>query len=129
MRELRLLNLDKLIETEEHDSQRAHDLAENIKKKGVWTVPIAVEYSCYAIMDGHHRYNAARLLDLKRVPCFMLDYHRSGIKLSSWRDDWIISVDDIFNMVRENKKFPYKTTRHVFQPEIYEINVSINLLY
>ena len=40
--ELKLVNLDKLRETEEHNSISALQLANRIKDLGLWTVPIAI---------------------------------------------------------------------------------------
>ena len=127
--ELKLINLDKLRETEEHNSISALQLANRIKDLGLWTVPIAIEHSTYGIMDGHHRFNAARLLNFTRVPCVLLDYKTSGVTLTSWRTEWDASVADIFIKIKQSKKFPYKTTRHIFDPEIEEISVPISLLY
>jgi L-serine kinase (ADP) len=129
MRDLKLVNLDRIRETEEHDSVVAHKLADSIASLGFWTVPIAIEHSTFAIMDGHHRFNAAKLLNLARIPCVLMDYRKSGVALRSWRDDFDISVHDMFLMVRQNKKYPIKTTRHLFNPSIQEISVPISLLY
>tara|TARA_B110000008_G_C16546438_1_gene394456 strand:- start:39 stop:431 length:393 start_codon:yes stop_codon:yes gene_type:complete len=127
--ELKLVSLDELCETEEHNSIRTIQLANRIKDLKVWTVPIAIEYSTYGIMDGHHRFNAAKLLNFTRVPCVLLDYKKGRVKLTSWRADWEANVEDIFIKIKQSKKFPYKTTRHIFDPQIEEINVSISLLY
>ena len=129
MRELKLLSLDRIQETEEHDFIRANQLADAIRELGFWTVPIAIEHSMLAIMDGHHRFNAAKLLNLARVPCVLMDYEKSGVTLRSWRSDWDFDVADIFLMVKTFKKFPIKTTRHLFNPAITEIKISLDLLY
>lgn len=129
MRELKLLSLDRIQETEEHDLIRANQLADAIRELGFWTVPIAIEHSILAIMDGHHRFNAAKLLNLARVPCILMDYGKSGVTLQSWRSDWDINVDDIFLMLKEGKKFPTKTTRHLFSPSIKEIKIPLDLLF
>ena len=129
MRELKLLSLDRIQETEEHDVTKATQLADAIHDSGFWTVPIAVEHSVLAIMDGHHRFNAAKLLNLARVPCILMDYRKSGVTLQSWRNDWTIDVDDIFLMLKEGKKFPIKTTRHLFTPPIKEVKIPIDLLF
>jgi hypothetical protein len=129
MRELKLLSLDRIQETEEHDFIRANQLADAIRELGFWTVPIAIEHSMLAIMDGHHRFNAAKLLNLARVPCVLMDYEKSGVTLRSWRSDWDFGVADIFLMVKTFKKFPIKTTRHLFNPAITEIKIPLDLLY
>ena len=129
MRELELLSLDRLRETEEHDSTRARQLADAIFDLGFWTIPIAIEHSMLAIMDGHHRFNAAKLLNLERVPCVLMDYGKSGITLQSWRSEWEVTVDDIFMMLEKGKRFPIKTTRHSFNPSVKEISLPLSLLY
>ena len=129
MRELKLLSLDRIQETEEHDFIRANQLADTIRELGFWTVPIAIEHSMLAIMDGHHRFNAAKLLNLARVPCVLMDYKKSGVTLRSWRSDWEVDVADIFLMVKTFKKLPIKTTRHLFNPSIKEIKIPLDLLY
>ena len=127
--ELKLVNLNKLRETEEHNSVSALQLANSIKDLGLWTVPIAIEYRTFAIMDGHHRFHAAQILKFTRVPCVLMNYQGNGVRLSSWRSDWTASVEDIFAKIKQSKKFPYKTTRHTFDPEIEEISLPISLLY
>ena len=129
MRELKLLSLDRIQETEEHDFIRANQLADAIRELGFWTVPIAIEHSMLAIMDGHHRFNAAKLLNLARVPCVLMDYGKSGVTLQSWRNEWEVTVDDIFLILKEGKKFPIKTTRHLFNPSVKEISIPLSLLY
>jgi|TARA_B110000090_G_C13053877_1_gene320635 L-serine kinase (ADP) len=129
MRELKLLSLDRIQETEEHDFIRANQLADAIRELGFWTVPIAIEHSMLAIMDGHHRFNAAKLLNLARVPCVLMDYEKSGVTLQSWRSDWDVDVADFFLMLKEGKQFPMKTTRHLFNPSIKEIMIPLDLLF
>jgi hypothetical protein len=129
MRELKLLSLDRIQETEEHDFIRANQLADAIRELGFWTVPIAIEHSMLAIMDGHHRFNAAKLLNLARVPCVLMDYEKSGVTLQSWRSDWDVDVAYFFLMLKEGKQFPMKTTRHLFNPSIKEIMIPLDLLF
>jgi hypothetical protein len=129
MRELKLLGLDRIQETEEHDFIRANQLADAIREFGFWTVPIAIEHSTLAIMDGHHRFKAAKLLNLARVPCVLMDYGKSGVTLQSWRSEWEVTVDDIFLILKEGKKFPIKTTRHLFNPSVKEVSIPLSLLY
>ena len=128
MRELRLLDLREICETEEHKADDVCSLAESILNLGFWTIPIAVEYSTFAIMDGHHRFNAAKKMGLKRVPCVLMDYKKSGVTLQSWRPEIGVSVTDIFFMISESKKYPLKTTRHIFDPPVDEVKIPIAML-
>lgn len=129
MRVLQLITLDKIIETEEHDKKTLAELVTKIESEGSWTVPVILEYSTQAIMDGHHRYNAAKKIGLSRIPCILMDYDKSGVVLRSWREDYDINVNNIFEMINKSKKYPIKTTRHLFDPPVSELNIPLSLLY
>ena len=129
MRNLQLIDLVELSETEEHDPSRVKELAKKIVNLGKWTLPVAVEYSSLFIMDGHHRFNAGKSIGLKRIPCYLLDYSSSGISLKSWRPDWDIKVSDVFKLIKSGKKFPKKTTRHLFDPPLDEVSIPLTLLF
>ena len=129
MRELRLLDLSEICETEEHSSDDVCSLTESILNSGFWTIPIAVEYSTFAIMDGHHRFNAAKKMGLKKIPCVLMDYKKSGVTLQSWRPEIGVSVTDIFFMISKSRKYPLKTTRHIFNPSVDEVNIPLDLLF
>ena len=124
-----LVSVNDLIETEEHCNENAVKLSEKIIKSGFWTVPIAVEANMMAIMDGHHRLNAAKYLGLTRVPCVVMTYESGGVSLNSWRSEVACSVADIRAMVASAQKYPLKTTRHIFDPSIDEVKIPIKLLY
>tara|TARA_Y100000022_G_C13193359_1_gene349144 strand:- start:603 stop:998 length:396 start_codon:yes stop_codon:yes gene_type:complete len=124
-----LLDISELIETEEFYLDRAKKLAKEIKDYGFWTVPIAIEVSTKAIMDGHHRLYASKLLGLKRVPCVSLSYIHSNVILRSWKNNDNITIEDFFSVIKNKKKFPAKTTRHIFKPPIQERNIPLDFLY
>ena len=128
-RAVALVSVNDLIETEEHCSESAIELAEKIIKSGFWTVPIAVESSMMAIMDGHHRFNAAKYLGLARVPCVLMTYGYGDVSLKSWRSDLVCTIEDLRSMVARSEKYPLKTTRHIFNPSIEEIKIPVQLLY
>ena len=124
-----LLPLDMLAETEEYFEERAKALATEIKTLNIWTVPIVVEINSNAIMDGHHRYNAAKLLGLSRIPCIALSYLDDNVVLRSWSRDYQVTIDEVLRNIELNKKFPPKTTRHIFKPQINEVNLPLDFLY
>ena len=128
MSELRLIKLADLIETEEHDPDESSGLAKKILLEKFWTVPVVIEINSNAIMDGHHRYNAAKILGFSRIPCIRKDYNSNEVRLLSWRANKKITVKDIYEKINKKKKFPYKTTRHIFTPSIEEIKIPIELL-
>jgi L-serine kinase (ADP) len=129
MSELRLISLADLIETEEHDAGESSRLAKKILLEKFWTVPIVIEINTNAIMDGHHRYNAAKTIGLSRIPCIKKDYASNEVTLLSWKQGIKVTVKDVFKKIKNKNKFPIKTTRHIFRPPINEINIPIDLLY
>jgi hypothetical protein len=124
-----LIPLTNIIETEEYFENKAIALAEEIKKTNIWTVPITIEINTNGIMDGHHRFNAAKMLGLRRVPCVFLSYLKDDVILRSWSVNKEITIHDFFEAIRQNKKFPPKTTRHIFNKKIKEINLPLDFLY
>lgn len=128
-RELKLVSIHSLVETEEYSKKDAIILAKSIEDFGFWTVPIAVDSLTFGVMDGHHRLNAAKLIGLARVPCIVMSYETGGVILNSWRDDLSCNADDVRKMIKISKKYPLKTTRHTFNPSLKEIKVPIGLLY
>ena len=126
---LKLVAINDLVETEEHCAETSKKLAERMIAIGFWTVPIAVESSMMAIMDGHHRLNASKYIGLIRVPCTIMSYKDGGVSLMSWRNDVVCTVPDIRIMVERGEKYPLKTTRHVFNPSIDAVEIPLGLLY
>ncbi len=124
-----LVKLSKIIETEEHIPERVLSLHEKILKEGVWRVPVILEKRSYAIMDGHHRYNVALKMGLKRIPAILLSYDDQRVRVESWRDDVIVNKEIIKEYIAHKKKFPYKTTKHIISPQPQELEISLKLLY
>lgn len=107
-----LIEVDRLIATEDHGPQRVLWLCQKIVQEGFWTAPIKVEQTEFLVMDGHHRFATAKRLKLKRVPVQF--YHYDEVGLYSLRDDIDVSVDIIFNNFAHGKILPYKTAKHRF---------------
>ena len=129
MYEVTLVPVNLISETEEHDPSRVASLAKTIKRHNLWTVPVVLESKNLAIMDGHHRFNAAQMLKLVRIPCVLLGYDSANVRLRSWRHNWKPSIFDVMEKIKSKQKFPYKTTRHSFDPPLQEISVTLSLLY
>ncbi|MER9048220.1 ParB N-terminal domain-containing protein [Mesorhizobium sp. M0923] len=111
-----LLSPTCLIPTEEVDPDRVAELQAQILQAGCWTVPIAAERGARFVMDGHHRLTVAHRLQLALVPVIPLDY--STVRVESWRPAETITPACIFAMARSGRKFPCKTTRHIFEQSL-----------
>ncbi|MFW8584581.1 hypothetical protein ACOJBM_05785 [Rhizobium beringeri] len=70
------------------------------------------------MMDGHHRLAVAKRIQLRILPAMLLDYY--GVRVEAWRPGEVVTPEIIFAMARSGRKFPAKTTKHVFDPQFPE---------
>jgi len=123
-----LLGLQALRPHERHDEAAAQRLAARIAACGLWTTPIAVEPSLHVILDGHHRWHAAKLLALSHVPAVIVAYDDPGVTLDSWRAGETISARRVLDSAVSGTLLPVRTTRHAFAPEIGLIDLPLAVL-
>lgn len=122
-----LLSPAQLIPTEEVNPDSVDALQAKILHEGSWTAPITAEKDALFVMDGHHRLAVAHRLRLTAVPVVLLDY--DSVHVESWRPQERITPADIFDMARSGRKFPYKTTRHIFAKGLPTCDLPLQLLY
>jgi len=121
-----LLSPARLTPTEEVSLDRVDALQAQILRAGSWTAPIAVEKHALFVMDGYHRLTVAQRLRLAMVPVVLLDY--GSVRVEAWRPGESVSPAEIFAMARSGRKFPYKTTRHIFADGAPACDVPLELL-
>ena len=121
-----LLSPTCLIPTEEVDPDRVAELQAQILCAGCWTVPITAEKNALCVMDGHHRLAVAHRLKLPIVPVMLLDY--AAVRMESWRPGLTITPASILAMARSGRKFPCKTTRHIFDQSLPNCNLPLESL-
>ncbi|ULJ76656.1 hypothetical protein [Rhizobium gallicum] len=121
-----LLSPARLIPTEEVNFDRVDALQAKILKAGAWTAPITAEKDALFVMDGHHRLTVAHRLKFAKIPVVLLDYN--SVRVESWRPGEEITPAEIFEMARSGRKFPYKTTRHIFAQGVPTCDVPLELL-
>jgi hypothetical protein len=93
--------------------------------------PIIVDRDSLVILDGHHKWTAARLLGLDRVPVLMVDYLLDeSVNVGVWpgcgRES--ITKDEVLEMGSSEGVFPPKTSRHVFPFRIPTIRIPLEEL-
>lgn len=125
-RPITLIDVHRLRITERTDPERELEVVRELVRAGVWSHPISVERRLKAIMDGHHRYRAALLLGLSRIPCVLYDY--SEVRVIPRRIGVDIRPDEILRRARERDPYPAKTTRHVFPDLNLECRVALDEL-
>jgi L-serine kinase (ADP) len=116
-----LIPIARLLPHEQHDPERAAGFADTIQARGIWTAPLLVERRHAIILDGHHRFNAAKQLGLAQIPAVLISYDDPRLSLTSWRagEDW--SPEDVVARALEGRLCPPKSTRHTLHPSIEEI--------
>ena len=114
--------ITELLDHEEVEPQRVESLAREIQKSKR-VVPLLVEKTHHVVLDGHHRKEALKLLGFRRIPCLRVDY--ASVQLGSWRPDLSLTKEEVVQRALRGEKFPPKTTRHVHDFELTEVEVSL----
>ena len=127
------------IDLVEHDSLRGHEeiipanLDERIKKilnMGFYK-PIIVDATTMVILDGHHKWVAARVLELDKVPVVSVNYlGNASIIVDVWPDCGKDSItkQEVIEMGLSEGVFPPKTSRHSFAFEVPVIQIPLATL-
>ena len=93
--------------------------------------PIIVDRGSMVILDGHHKWTAAKSLGLARVPVIMVDYliDESGL-VDVWPDCGKESVTktEVLEMGVAGDVFPPKTSRHTLPFKIPSIRIPLSEL-
>lgn len=83
-----LIHVNQLVPHEEIVEGRLRDIIEQFKRDDAVDMPIVVApipgTDKYLIVDGHHRWAAVKEMGYSYVPCVVVDYFSSEIKLHTW---------------------------------------------
>ncbi len=93
--------------------------------------PIIVDKGSMVILDGHHKWTAAKSLGLARVPVVMVDYLvDEGVLVDVWPDcgKESITKTEVLEMGLSGDVFPPKTSRHTLPFNIPSIRIPLSEL-
>ena len=96
-----------------------------------YTKPLLVDGATGTILDGHHRYEIARRLDLQCLLCVVVEYlDDDSITLLLWpnSDRESISKDDVIQAGLSGDLMPPKTSRHLLSDDLPPISVPLSRL-
>lgn len=119
-----LVDISIIKPIEEYGDERVSKLIEKIEKENKWTVPLIIEKENHMILDGHHRFESAKRMGLKRVPAILVDY--KDVAVWSLRKEIEISVENVRNYVLDGNIYPYKTVKHKYKFIIPNINIELD---
>jgi hypothetical protein len=124
---VQLVTVDDLRHIEGFSQRRVDWLKEKILSEGIWTKPLALCERHALVMDGQHRMEVARALDLRRVPAVRFSY--SAVTIWSLRPD---KYDFDWKMVTQRALsgdiYPYKTVKHGFPVPIPSCRYTLDEL-
>lgn len=126
-----LSSIDGLLPHEEVIPKNLNRMMRWLVKTGRFMQPILVDEDSKVILDGHHRWNAAKALGLDRIPVVAVDYMNSDeVSVSVWPGCGIDSINkrQVVEMGVSGNLFPPKTSRHTFDLEIPRIGFSLDEL-
>lgn len=116
MNKVILIDIDELQIHESVDEVQVCRVKASIEESERFYPPLLVDYHSKVVLDGHHRYWAARRIGCKRLPCCCVDYvNDDDVELKSWRPDMTVSKQDVIDMGLSDGLFPQKTTRHIYR--------------
>lgn len=125
---VKLLPLELLKPTENHNYFKVEALEKDILNLGIWKVPLLIEQNNLIIMDGHHRFEVAKRIGLARIPCVVINYNNPYLSLSSKIDSVKITPNKIIEAGLTRNLLPYKSTMHTITLDLLEIQIPIKLL-
>jgi hypothetical protein len=129
--DVRLVPLEWLKPHERIKERNRNKLLDMTKRWNGYTKPLIVDKRTGAILDGHHRFSIAALLELKRLPVICVDYLADeNITVETWpgseRDT--LSKDEVIEMSLSGNLFPPKTSRHTIADHLPPIFISLDEL-
>jgi len=123
---IKLVALDNLLDIEEHIPQRKEALKEKILQENIWTKPIIIEKNHNLVLDGHHRFNLAKELGIKKLPAVAVDYN--DIQIWSLKESQKVTKELVIQKAKAKNIYPNKTVKHYFNFKSIECRYTLEEL-
>ena len=130
MEGLDILDIGSLRGHEEVIPENLERRTSKLLNKGFYK-PIIVDRGSMVILDGHHKWTAAKNLGLARVPVLLVDYLvDGGVEVDVWPDCGKASItkQEVLDMGISGDLFPPKTSRHSLPFKIPSIGIPLSEL-
>lgn len=125
---VKLILMNQIKPSEEHSIEMVSSLLDNVINENVWTHPILIENKNFVIMDGHHRYQVAKKLNFKRIPCIIIGYDNPYLRVKSRIDGANIYIRDIINAGLSGQLLKFKSTQHELLFDLIKTQIPIQVL-
>ncbi len=125
-----ILPIRMLKEHEETKPEALAKLTEAVKADGELQKPILVDRCHHVVLDGHHRLNALKNLNLTYAPVYLVDYKDERIELDFWPEAKVrgFGKDEVIATALSGKVYPPKTTRHIIKIDVPNFTTSLDIL-
>ena len=130
MEGVEILDIGSLMGHEEVIPSNLESRTTKLLERGFYK-PIIADRSSLVILDGHHKWTAARVLGLARVPVLLVDYLvDGGVEVDVWPDCGKASItkQEVLDMGISGDLFPPKTSRHSLPFKIPSIGIPLSEL-
>lgn len=107
-----LVEVKKLRHIEGFSQKRVDWLRDKILRENFWIVPLKVDDEHDLVMDGQHRMEVAKSLELSVVPCVRYSYDE--VDVWSLRGNHEVTPQLIIKKALFGDVYPYKTAKHSF---------------
>ena len=125
---IEILDISSLRGHEEVIPSNLESRTAKLLKRGFYK-PIIADRSSLVILDGHHKWTAARDLGLARVPVLLVGYLvDGGVEVDVWPDCGKDSItkQEVLEMGMSGDLFPPKTSRHTLPFNIPSISIPLS---
>ena len=123
---IELIPVCDLLHIERHSTKRMRWLEGKIKKEGVWSKPIAVDDQYGLVLDGQHRMEVAKRLDLKHIPAIKFCY--ADVNIRSLRSRYSFDWEEVTMRAINGDIYPYKTVKHDFSEPLPKCQFTLEQL-
>lgn len=109
---IEIVQVERLRHIEGFSRKRVEWLVDKIQDEGVWTKPLALDFEFDLVLDGQHRMEAAKVLELRLVP--VVRYVYAEVEVWSLRPNHEFNWKRVTERALANQPYPYKTVKHRF---------------
>lgn len=121
-----LINIEDLHPIEDYIQERKLLITQKIANDGYWIKPLIIDNEDFLIMDGHHRFEAAKELGLKRIPAIKVNYE--DIPIWSLKASEKVTKQLVREKALSGDIYPNKTVKHSFPFEISLCKIPLKIL-
>lgn len=123
-----LVPVETLLPHEKVEEHRVDNLEKMTLRWRAYTKPLLVDRKTGTILDGHHRTKVAVRMELKCLPCVLVDYlEDDGISVSVWPNSGRESIqkEEVIEAALSGNLFEPKTSRHMLSDHLPPISVPL----